>query len=138
AMGAGEADMISFAAPAVVYGLSGGDQITGSSGADYLDGGDGRDWLRAAGGDDVLLGGAGDDVLDGGDGFDIARLDGRAADYAWSSNPDGSRTLQDLRADGLDGVDLLFGVEQLAVADRSIDIAGLSSAHSLALALVNV
>ncbi|MCC7265862.1 MAG: choice-of-anchor L domain-containing protein [Caulobacteraceae bacterium] len=138
AMGAGEADMMSFAAPAVVYGLSGGDQITGSSGADYLDGGDGRDWLRAAGGDDVLLGGAGDDVLDGGDGFDIARLDGRAADYAWWSNPDGSWTLQDLRADGLDGVDLLFGVEQLAFADRSIDIAGLSSAQSLALAFENV
>jgi Ca2+-binding RTX toxin-like protein len=68
-----------------------------------------------------LTGLAGDDLLDGRDGDDTAVFRGNGADYAISSNGDGSFTVRDSVA-GRDGTDTVISIEHLQFADASLDI----------------
>lgn len=61
----------------------------------------------------VLTGGAGDDSLTGGDGIDTAIFSGNFADYQVIADT-GSGT----QVIGMDGTDLLIGIEQMQFADQ--------------------
>ena len=86
------------------------DTLTGSLVANHLSGNDG---------DDVLEGGGGEDTLDGGAGADTAVFSGNQSDYLITTNPDGSRTVSDLRSGSPDGTDQLIDIEFLRFADIS-------------------
>ena len=81
---------------------SGDDLVVGFVTDDVVEGGNGADTLE---------GGAGNDLLIGGVGRDIARYSGTAADYIIISHGD-HYTVEDNRVGG-DGIDTLFGVEDL-------------------------
>lgn len=74
--------------------------------------------LAGAAGNDVLRGAGGDDVLTGGGATDIAVLSGVAADYQIAYGA-GFVTVTDSIA-GRDGVDTLYGIEQLRFGDGSV------------------
>lgn len=90
---------------------------TGAATADQLTGRDGVDHLFGLGGDDVLIGGLGNDVLDGGAGQDEVVFTGSADDYRIFDDGGGV-----FRVKGLDGFDVLRGVERLRFDDRTIDL----------------
>ena len=92
------------------------DSITGSDGANDLAGGAGDDVIEGGAGDDVLYGGAGDDVLVGGGGSDIANYGGALSEYVIESLGNGAWRVTDTVLDR-DGVDTLFGIEQLSFGD---------------------
>lgn len=109
-----------------------GDWYWFGGGADTLRGGDGRDLIFGEGGHDRLDGGAGDDRLDGGagddrivggGGIDTAVFSGSRADYVLSRSKGGDWTVRDLRP-GMDGADVLSGVERLSFADGELELAG--------------
>jgi Ca2+-binding RTX toxin-like protein len=87
------------------------DQLAGDGGANILAGDAGNDVLEGRGGDDWLDGGAGDDT---------AVYSGNRADYSITDNPDGSRTVTDLRGGSPDGTDTLVDVEILQFADVTL------------------
>ena len=101
-----------------LFGQDGDDLMGGQDGADLLDGGSGRDALYGDSGDDRLVGGAGDDRLDGGAGLDTAVFRGGRAGYAVTTR-DGVFTVT-----GADGIDVLFGVEQLQFDDGLVVLSG--------------
>lgn len=81
----------------------GHDLITGFDSDDVIDGQNGNDTLTGGGGNDTILGGAGRDAV---------QYSGVAADYDVQVN--GSTvTVTDLRTGAPDGVDTLYGVEDL-------------------------
>lgn len=103
------------------------DTLSGSAGRDTLSGAGGNDSIIGGPGNDVLIGGAGNDDLAGGAGFDIAQQSGNRADYTIARGNWYHYTVTDNNpADGLDGVDTIFGIEQLQFADttQSLQTAG--------------
>ena len=110
----------------------------GGAGADTLIGNAVANRLTGGGGGDVLAGRGGDDRLEGGEGTDTAAHFNRSADYAWWQVQDGSWRVQDLSAGGLEGTDTLVSVEQLAFTDRTIKLAGATTAEALGLAFEQV
>lgn len=71
-----------------VVGTRMADVLRGYDAGAYLNGMGGHDQLTGGAGNDMLIGGVGDDHLIGGDGTDIARYEGRAADYEITANGD--------------------------------------------------
>ena len=80
-------------------------------------GGSGADTILGNASDNRLTGGAGNDTLNGGAGNDVAVYTGAKANYALSSNTDGSVTIVDNRAGSPDGTDRLISIEQLQFSD---------------------
>ncbi len=87
----------------VLEGYGGDDALFGLAGNDYLHGGDGND---------ALTGGLGNDTMVGGKGFDTAFFNGAKAGYTITQNTDGSYAVL-----GVDGLDLITGVEKLVFSD---------------------
>jgi len=114
------------------------DAIIGLSGPDTLMGGPGADTIFGLEGDDRLTGSGGNDQIDGGAGTDTAVYGGKAADYAWWANGDGSWTVKDLRFGAPDGTDALREVELLEFADRTVKLTGLTPAEALTAAFENL
>lgn len=75
------------------------------------------DTLTGLSADDILIGGLGDDRLYGGAGWDQAVFSGSSDRYKIFETPEG-----DWRVSGLDGFDLLTGIESLRFDDRTIDL----------------
>lgn len=100
-----------------ITGSASADTLTGAGGADRLLGNDGDDVLLALSGDDILMGGRGDDRLDGGAGWDEAVFSGQSSRYKIFETPEGRYEVR-----GLDGNDLLTGIELLRFDDRTIDL----------------
>ena len=73
--------------------------------------------VTGGGSDDVLAGGAGNDMLIGGDGLDTATYTGRQADYGVTHDAAGWHVAD---GRGLDGSDILQGVERVQFADQSL------------------
>ena len=103
--------------PNTVTGSGSADTLTGAEGADRLLGNDGDDVLLALSGEDILIGGRGDDRLDGGAGWDEAVFSGLSSRYKIFETPDGRYEVR-----GLDGNDVLAGIELLRFEDRAIDL----------------
>jgi len=101
--------------------------IKGDANANLFTGGASGDTLSGGGGADVLTGGGGNDVLDGGDGIDVATYLGASTNYSWTTNPDGSIQVKDLRAGAPDGVDTLTSIEVLRFSDRTVTTSGFSA-----------
>lgn len=98
---------------------SGDDSLEGNDGRDFLSGLDGEDTLSGGDEDDILVGGEGNDSLDGGFGFDQMILTGNLADYNFTTNGDGTYTVEDTVA-GRDGTDIIKSVESLVFADTAV------------------
>ncbi|WP_428152220.1 calcium-binding protein [Brevundimonas sp.] len=103
--------------PNAITGSAADDYLTGAQGADRLTGNDGHDILMGLSGNDVLIGGRGDDRLDGGAGWDEAVFSGLSSRYKIFETPDGRYEVR-----GLDGNDILTGIEILRFDDRTIDL----------------
>jgi|GEM_PF-1208998 len=95
----------------------------GGSGADTVTGSSGIDTLYGLAGNDVLRGNGGDDIVQGGDGIDIARY-GSAASTYFIGPVDGGHALRD--SSGVEGRDLLYGVERIQFTDMywALDLVG--------------
>lgn len=100
-----------------INGSSAADSLSGGEGADRILGHAGDDFLYGLNGDDVLIGGAGNDRLSGGEGWDEAVFAGASSRYKIFESPDGT-----WNARGLDGADVLTGVELLRFDDKTIDL----------------
>ena len=94
------------------------DFLTGNASDNMLSGLAGDDELRGLAGNDTLIGGAGNDALDGGEGTDTAVYSGNRVTYTISVI-NGVTTVS-----GPDGVDTLFSIEKLQVADMITDASG--------------
>ncbi|MCB1088897.1 MAG: hypothetical protein KDM63_17815, partial [Verrucomicrobiae bacterium] len=94
-------------------GGQGNSSVTGTTGNDVLWGNNGDDLIAGGGGNDTIVGGGGDDT---------AILSGNLADYE-ISRVDETITITDLRLNSPDGTDTLTGVESLAFADTTINLA---------------
>lgn len=92
---------------------------TGDAGANILMGNGGANVLNGAGGNDLLSGGAGVDTLDGGAGIDAALYMGARSTYAVLQAPNGALAVSG-RIDGMDGLDLVFGIESIQFGDRTV------------------
>jgi Ca2+-binding RTX toxin-like protein len=112
----------------VLKGAAGNDTLGGGSGNDILEGGGGNDTLGGGSGNDLLEGGAGNDRLDGGagndllvggDGRDRAAYSGSFFDYNLAALGPIVTVRDDNTADGDEGTDLLFSVEELSFADAT-------------------
>ena len=80
-------------------------------------GGDGDDEIWGMEGDDWLKGDAGSDLIIGGVGNDLAVFDGPQSDYEIAYLDDGG-----IRVSSVDGVDLLYSVEQLIFIENGSGI----------------
>lgn len=100
-----------------INGSSAADSLSGGEGADRILGHAGDDFLYGLNGDDVLIGGAGNDRLHGGAGWDEAVFAGTSSRYKIFEAPDGTWNVR-----GLDGADVLTGVELLRFDDKTIDL----------------
>ncbi len=111
------------------------DVIDGGAGNDIIEGGSGNDAIDGGMGDDVIIGGSGNDTIDGGFGVDTIIFRGKfhgsvneggvvpeglgysdqgvgpasISDYSVVKLSSGDWVVTDLRADGIDGVDLIRG-----------------------------
>ena len=110
-----------FASVEIVTGSNFADTLSGNSAANTLNGGAGDDKLSGAGGNDTLTGGAGADYINGGSGTDTAVFAGKAAEYSWSKNADGTWTITDLRVSSPDGKDILSSIELLQFSDGLVN-----------------
>ena len=106
-------NMFLFGPASVATGNELNNDLEGGLGNDTLVGLDGNDYLFGYDGDDSLIGGAGDDTLNGGAGNDTVEYSGNQTDYVVTDNPDGTHTIQDLRAGSPDGTDLLYSIEHV-------------------------
>lgn len=97
-------------------GSEAADELTGGGDQDRLMGLEGADILFGLEGDDTLVGGLGNDVLDGGAGRDEAVFSGSVDNYLIFRDAGG------YRVKGVDGSDLLVGIELLRFDDRVIDL----------------
>jgi hypothetical protein len=114
---------LSIAAGAVIESAVGSafaDTLIGNAAGNWLEGGAGNDTLAGQGGNDILVGGAGNDVLDGGEGIDMAVYASSRESYTIA------RTANGVSVSGVDGTDLLVGVERLSFSDGqlALDLAG--------------
>ncbi len=97
--------------------------VVGTRYDDTIYGGNHGNLLEGGAGNDKLMGGVDNDTLDGGDGTDTAIFEGNRGDYLVTENADGTVTVADQRAGGLDGVDTLKNIELLKFADRTVPAA---------------
>ncbi|NYZ22440.1 M10 family metallopeptidase C-terminal domain-containing protein, partial [Azospirillum oleiclasticum] len=89
-------------------------------------GGSGNDTIFGNAVDNILTGGAGNDVIDGGAGNDTAVFSGQLSQYRiWR---DGAQIKVVDRSAGVDGSDILTGIESLSFSDTTI-LAGSVSAN---------
>ena len=111
----------------VIDAGAGNDKIRGGKGDDVLIGGEGNDRLSGGRGDDILLGGEGNDVLhdnsginliDGGEGTDRAVLNGRAEDYTFMKQFDGSIVIRKKGVDSEDFQTTLRNVEEITFKNK--------------------
>ncbi|AWN43784.1 DUF4214 domain-containing protein [Methylobacterium durans] len=104
-----------------LVGRAGNDTLSGEDGSDDLSGGEGNDSLSGGNGNDLLTGGAGNDTLTGDAGYDLAFFTGPMSDYEITVSVDGSSGLLYWKATdsvaGRNGMDLLFGVEEMRFGD---------------------
>lgn len=98
-------------------GTAGNDVMAGTDQADILYGHDGDDLISGGAGDDLLSGGRGNDTIDGGAGIDTAGYGGKRSHF--SIVQDGGKTVVRDKV-GLEGTDLLIGVERLLFSDASV------------------
>ena len=117
---------LSFDFVASLTGGSGNDWLVGTDGAESVVGGAGDDLLLAGNGADVLEGGAGNDRLLGGGGNDTAKFSGNFNQYVirWDAAAQ-CYLVNDLRA-GMDGRDLVAGVESLQFKDVTKPVSDLT------------
>ncbi len=87
---------------------------------DTINGFGSNDTLYGLAGNDVLVGGAGNDRLFGGDGFDQANYSRTLSDSTITRLANGSIRV----TNGIDGIDILRGVERLQFADRAVNVQG--------------
>ena len=120
---------VTIAPATVLIGTSAADTIAGTAAAESIFG---------QGGDDRLISNGGGDLLDGGAGTDTVYYASNAADHAWWSNPDGTWTVKGLRPGSPDGTDTLRDVELIAFADKTVKLAGASTADVITAAFQNI
>ncbi|MFV3127694.1 M10 family metallopeptidase C-terminal domain-containing protein [Niveispirillum sp. KHB5.9] len=94
--------------------------LFGGSAGDILRGNVGVNRLFGEGGDDTLTGGGGNDRLYGGAGTDTALFSGNSTTYTVTTI-NGITTVR--HGGGVDGTDILVGVERLQFADRVVTVA---------------
>ena len=122
----------------IAYGAKIENAKTGA-GADFLLGNALANLLESGAGNDTLAGGAGDDTLVGGEGQDTVVYSGLgAANFRWTSNPDGSWTVEDTRAGRPEGIDKLVGVEFLQFSDQLVPLVIVGPALALNTAFQNI
>ncbi len=114
-LNAGGSDLYTFLGGAsktrdMLFGGLGNDLLIGGSGQQTLDGGDGNDAINGGGGNDAII---------GGDGVDTAGYASGRANYALTTDPDGSARITDLRSGSPEGSDILVGVERVQFAGVS-------------------
>jgi len=96
----------------------GNDTVIGNIADNLILGGRGNDSLSGGDGNDTLGGGTGNDNLLGGNGDDTALFSGFFADYSVVVvDPTHLTVTDNVTADGNDGVDQLFDIENLQFAD---------------------
>ncbi|HSW14811.1 MAG TPA: calcium-binding protein [Solimonas sp.] len=101
----------------VVWGDEGDDYVYGGIDDDEVRGGLGRDFLYGDSDNDHLRGEQGDDVIDGGDGVDSVFFWGEHDDFSLQLGASGEVIVTDLRAEGLEGRDVLTNVEYIEFFD---------------------
>jgi len=111
-------------------GLGGDDILSGLGGDDSLSGGSGNDSLDGGTGNDVLEGGAGNDMITGGGNDDTAVYSGPRSGYSVTAVTDsagrvtGYSSVADTdSSNGDEGTDTLTGVEKLAFAGVTLNLA---------------
>ncbi len=102
--------------PAVV-GSASHDVLTGSGQDDMIYGQAGNDQISAGAGNDIISGGRGNDAIDGGAGLDTAAFSGRRGSFSVTRQDD--KTVVRDNA-GLEGTDILTGVERLLFGDTRV------------------
>jgi len=106
--------IINVVPPQIINGTPGNDQINAGSGNDVINGGLGNDQINAGSGDDIINGGLGDDQIIGGAGNDTAIFSGNRSDY--------SINIMNGTVNGLDGNDLIAGIEFLKFNDQTVNV----------------
>ena len=87
-----------------------GSTINGTAGNDYLVGTAGNDTILGGDGNDTLVGGAGNDILNGEGGtYNQVDYSGKAADYTFTRNADGTIKVESL-AEGSDSLSNINGI----------------------------
>lgn len=97
--------------------LNGNDTIIGSAGADTLIGYDGNDVINGGAGNDRIFGARGNDTIDGGAGLDGVGYAGNLAGYSLTRTAAGVKVVD---ASGVEGTDMLVGVERVYFADTAV------------------
>lgn len=110
------AGAVPLSVPALVGGAS-NDVLTGSGEDDMVYGEAGDDLISSGAGRDIIHGGRADDTIDGGTGIDTAVFSGRRANFSVTQQ-DGRATVRDHA--GLEGTDILTGVERLLFGDTRL------------------
>ncbi|MFT2215556.1 VCBS domain-containing protein, partial [Rhizobium giardinii] len=106
----------------LIYGTSGGDNLTGGALDDSIIARGGNDVLNGAGGNDTLSGGAGNDVIDGGTGIDLLDLSDASSGVTFTLVQSTTNTSADLSAAGL-GIETYRNIEGIIGSDHD-DILG--------------
>jgi Ca2+-binding RTX toxin-like protein len=112
--GQGGVDVVTDVESFILLGTLSGDALTGFAGDDSITGLGGDDVLSGGDGFDTLAGSEGSDIIDGGPGIDTAQ-------YIFMTGPAPNAGIvfaggEGQVADGVGGVDTLFGIEQLYVS----------------------
>jgi hypothetical protein len=102
--------------PALI-GTAGNDAITGTARTEAIYAQAGHDQIDAGAGDDAIHGGRGNDSIDGGSGIDTAAFSGKRANFALTQQS-GKTVVRDTI--GLEGTDILSGVERLLFTDTRL------------------
>ncbi|MEE7475978.1 VCBS domain-containing protein [Methylobacterium hispanicum] len=84
-----------------------GTLFVGTEKDDFIVGTDGADVMRGGAGDDRFVGGKGDDAIEGGAGRDVAEFAGKASDYTFLKDADGTLHV----TSAAEGRDVLHDVE---------------------------
>jgi serralysin len=105
-----------------VHGIQGGFTIANGVVVQNAVGGGGNDLLIGGTGNETFEGGGGNDRIIGGAGVNTAIYTGKASDYTWSENTDGSFTITDNRGGSPDGTDTLQNIQNLQFADETVPL----------------
>ncbi|MBB5537214.1 VCBS domain-containing protein, partial [Rhizobium giardinii] len=106
----------------LIYGTSGGDNLTGGALDDSIIARGGNDVLNGAGGNDTLSGGAGNDVIDGGTGIDLLDISDASSGVTFTLVQSTTNTSADLSVAGL-GIETYRNIEGIIGSDHD-DILG--------------
>ncbi|MBE2278278.1 MAG: hypothetical protein IAE87_18510 [Rhodobacteraceae bacterium] len=107
-----------------LFAHRGDDQISGGEGNDILLGGEGADSIAGGAGNDEIWGEAGNDTLEGGAGDDLLR-------YRTSTTGVTVDLANGTAHDGLGGLDLLDGIENVHGSDLADILTGSSGSNTL-------